>query len=148
MTGTVDEPTESPLIVSADEASARASLEVIDENSYFERALRILDEIEDLLNGLSAGNGPEDDLPKNALNGLENKIGTARTRIEDIREEIGRRPSNALANRVQAVQRLLGAFINQVQGLSNAHLSDRNEAVLSSDAELAIEALAAAEQML
>jgi len=144
VTGTVDEPTESPLIVSADEARARASLEVIDEDGYFERALRILDEIEEQLVLMSAN----DELPEDALEGLGEKIETARTRINDVREDIGDRPGHALANRVQAIQNHLGAFINQVEGLSNAHLSDRAEAVLSSDAELAIEALAAAEQAL
>ncbi len=89
-----------------------------------------------------------DELPQDALEGLEGKIETARTRINDVREDIGDRPGHALANRVQAIQNLLGAFMNQVDGLSNAHLSDRAEAVLSSDAELAIEALAAAEQAL
>ncbi len=148
VTGTVDEPTESPLIVSADEASARASLEVIDENGYFERALRILDEIEEQLELLSADDDPEDDAPEDVLEGLENKIQRAQTRIADVRGEIGNRPAHALANRVQSIQQLLGAFMNQIDGLSNAHLSDRTKAVLSSDAELAIEALAAAEQKL
>lgn len=151
VSGPASEVTEAPVVVSAGAASTRTGLNILDSNGHLDRALITISDIENHLGALSEG----DDKPKKKekrngkskkYNGLKNKINEARKQIEIIQEQIKSTENESVSAELESVRELMGAFINQIHGLGKTHLSDRDEAVLASDATKVIDELAAAAQ--
>lgn len=161
LSGVATEPTESLLVISAGAETARASLDVLDEDGHLDRALAIIGDIEDRLGriadaaddnsspdkdkGKTKGKGKnkpkgKDKRQSNGINGLQEKLTTARKRIEAVKSSA----SGSVSNEIKSIQKLMGAFINQVHGWGKNNLSNRNEAVLTNDAGGVVDELAAA----
>ena len=89
------------------------------------------------------GRGPPDDGRGEAdTPGLLNKIETARKRIRAVIDDIESGTLDEVDDEIRDITRLMGAFINQVEGPSEQHISETNRALLSSDAARTIDMLA------
>lgn len=142
VSGPADETVEAPLVVSVGAESARTDLRVLDKAGFLDRALTVLDEVQQRLERVSDdadGKGNSD------FRGLENKLRTARNRIEKLKKEAesggGKGRGKSLDERIRSTMKLLGAFINQAEGLSPRQLSSQDAAVLAGDAGEVIDEL-------
>lgn len=63
-----------------------------------------------------------------------------RKRIEAVKSSSG----GSVSNEIKSIQKLMGAFINQVHGWGKNNISDQNQAVLANDAGGVVDELAAA----
>ena len=163
LTGTADERSEAPLTVQVGVETARVSLNVLAKQDFLENALTVLGTVRERLerigddadsgnggngnggngngNGGNGGNGNGGNGNGNGgqpgLPGLVAKIEQAESRIEQLTTGNVRQ----VDKRIEAVIDLLGAFTNQVEGLSTQQLTNQDAAVLVSDADRAIETL-------
>ncbi|PSP80819.1 hypothetical protein BRC81_01665 [Halobacteriales archaeon QS_1_68_20] len=152
VTGDADEAVEAPLIVTVGSETARTDLRVVDKAGFLDRALTVLDEVEERLDRVDdddGGNGKGGKgNGKSGIQGLHNKVDTARKRIEKLidRLESGGKGKGgkSVDNRIRSTMQLLGAFINQAEGLSGNQLSAQDAAVLAGDAGEVIDELDAA----
>ena len=88
------------------------------------------------------GRGPPDDeRGEESTPGLLNKIETARKRIQAVIDDIESGSLDEVDDEIRDITRLMGAFINQVEGLSDQHISETDRALLSSDAARTIDML-------
>lgn len=144
VSGPADETAEAPLVVSVGSAVARTDLRIIDKAGYLERALAVLEDVANRVNDVAESDDGNKNGGKPDLKGLQNKIKTVRKRIEKLADDVESGKRKGVDKRIRAIINLVGAFINQVHGLGNEQLSDRNESILSSDAAAVIDELAAA----
>lgn len=146
VSGSVDETTERPLVLTVGAATVRSTVVVLDERSHLERALTIIEEIEaqiDALGDEKDGGSPQGG-NASGLDGLREKLVTARERITEIMEALDGDTGRPVDKQIDAASRLMGAFVNQTHGLGNRQLADRTEALLAHDAGRAIDELRAA----
>lgn len=167
VTGAADEAVETAVTVGVGSASASAELRVLDKAGFLEVALVVLGDVEERLAriretadddggpGAGNGNGRGDDGAEPGLTGLENKLDTATQRVERLAERAdgggpgagngnGNGNGDSLDQRIRAVMNLLGAFINQVEGLEGGQLTGQDASVLANDATQVIDELALA----
>lgn len=162
--GTADERAEAPLTLQVGSKVARTSFNVLAKRDFLDNALTVLGTIRDRLdrigersdddggngngngggngngNGNGGGNGNGNG-GQPGLQGLINKVETATTRIEKIIERLSSGKGRRADKRIGAVANLLGAFVNQVEGLSKQQLSSEDTAVLAGDAGRVIDRL-------
>lgn len=93
------------------------TITVHDKNGFIEQVLTVLDGLQSHVSNIEPGRGK---------NGLMNKLNTAEKHLNQIQNQLDRGrtpPENAINNKLEAVINELGAFANQVNGMTGSRLS-------------------------
>lgn len=107
------------ITASGDGASDTVELTIAvrEKHGFIDQALAVLDGLKSHVSNVDAGG---------AKNGLMNKLNTAEKQLNNIQNQLERGktpPENAINNKLEAVINELGAFANQVDGMTGSQLS-------------------------